>query len=72
MKSFVESGEVTPVHVAAGSGHLACLQLLVQLNGDVLARDVKQLTPIDYANINGQELCLNYLHSVICKVYSVC
>ena len=59
------SNEVTPLHIAAGCGHLACLQLLVQSGGDIMARDKRQLTPIDYANISGQDLCLNYLHDVI-------
>ncbi len=67
MKTLTDSSEITPVHIAAGTGHLACLQLLVQLGGDVLARDAKQLTPIDHANISGQELCLNYLHSILCE-----
>lgn len=63
---------MTPVHVAASAGHLACLQLLVQLGGDVLARDSKQLTPIDHANISGQELCLNYLHNILCEWVCKC
>ncbi len=59
------SYEVTPLHIASCCGHLACLQLLVQSGGDILARDLSQRTPIDYANANGQELCLKYLNEVI-------
>ena len=29
--------------------------------------DRKQFTPIDHANIHGQDLCLNYLHEVVGK-----
>ena len=59
---------MTPLHIAAGSGHLACLQLLVQLGGDIMARDTEQLTPVDYASVNGQDLCLNYLNDVLGKL----
>lgn len=65
MRSNTVSKEVTPLHIAAGSGHLACLQLLVQLGGDIMARDVEQLTPVDYASVNGQDLCLKYLNDVL-------
>ncbi len=60
--SLPVTNEVTPLHVAAGRGHLACLQLLVQSGGNVLARDKELKTPLDYA-INGRhESCLSYLH----------
>ena len=59
--SYPSSKEVTPLHIAAGSGHLGCLQLLVQLGGDIMARDTEQLTPVEYANINGCEPCFIYL-----------
>ena len=65
VRSAVSSNEVTPLHIAAGCGHLACLQLLVQSGGDIMVQDRRQLMPIDYANMNGQDLCLNYLHDVI-------
>ena len=65
MQSSDDSKNVTPLHIAAGSGHLACLQLLVQLGGDIMARDTEQLTPVDYACVNGQDLCLNYLNDVL-------
>ena len=65
MQSSDDSKNVTPLHIAAGFGHLACLQLLVQLGGDIMARDSEQLTPVDYASVNGQDLCLNYLSDVL-------
>ena len=65
--STSSSHEVTPLHVAAGLGHLACLQLLVQSGGDVLYPDNQHRTPLDYAVLNGQELCLNYLNEEIGK-----
>ena len=68
MQSSDDSKTVTPIHIAAGSGHLACLQLLVQLGGDIMARDTEQLTPVDYASVNGQDLCLNYLNGVLGKL----
>ena len=68
MQSSDDSENVTPLHIAAGSGHLACLQLLVQLGGDIMARDTEQLTPVDYASVNGQDLCLNYLNGVLGKL----
>ena len=30
-----------------------------------MAQDRRQLTPIDYANFSGQDLCLKYLNDVI-------
>lgn len=68
VRSNPNSKEVTPLHIAAGSGHLACLQLLVQLGGDIMARDTEQLTPVDYACVNGQDLCLKYLNDVLGKL----
>ena len=65
MQSSDDRENVTPLHIAAGSGHLACLQLLIQLGGDIMARDAEQLTPVDYAGANGQDLCLNYLNDVL-------
>ena len=65
MYALGNTKEVTPLHIAASLGHLACLQLLVQSGGDVLAFDNQQKTPLDYAASNGQELCLNYLHEEI-------
>ena len=62
---------VTPLHIAAGSGHLACLQLLVQLGGDIMATDTDQLTPVDYAIENSQDLCLNYLNDIL-GICSMC
>ncbi len=55
------TNEVTPLHVAAGLGHLACLQLLVQSGGDILWADNRNQSPLDYARANGQDLCFNYL-----------
>ena len=60
--SLAVTNEVTPLHVAASLGHLACLQLLVQSGGDVLAMDKDQKTPLDYARAGRQDMCLNYLH----------
>ena len=65
MQSSDDSKNVTPLHIAAGSGHLACLQLLVQLGGDIMARDTEQLTPVDYASVNGQGLCFKYLNDLL-------
>ena len=65
MTSTSGSHEVTPLHVAASLGHLACLQLLVQSGGDVLCMDSQHHTPLDYAVLNGQELCLNFLNEEI-------
>ncbi len=65
------TNEVTPIHVAAGLGHLACLQLLVQSGGDVLAMDNRQKTPLDYASLNGQDLCLNYLHNEVGECHMI-
>lgn len=58
---------VTPLHLAARHGYLACLQLLVQLGGDIMVQDKFHLTPVDYAQIHGQDLCFNYLNEVIGK-----
>ena len=63
--SYPGSKEVTPLHIAAGSGHLACLQLLVQLGGDIMARDTEQLTPMEYASINEHEPCFIYLLDIL-------
>lgn len=68
MSSTSGSHEVTPLHVAAGLGHLACLQLLVQSGGDVLCMDAQHRTPLDCAVLNGQELCLNFLNEEIGKM----
>ena len=56
---------MTPLHVAASLGHLACLQLLVQSGGDILFTDNRNRTPLDCATSNGQELCLGYLQDQI-------
>ena len=72
VRSNPSSKEVTPLHIAAGSGHLACLQLLVQLGGDIMARDTEQLTPVDYASVSGQDLCLNYLNDVLGEASGFC
>lgn len=65
IRSSLTTSEVTPLHIAALHGHLACLQLLVQLGGDIMLQDKRHLTPVDYAQINGQDLCFNYLNEVI-------
>ena len=65
MRSIDVSKNVTPLHIAAGLGHLACLQLLVQQGGNILATDAKQLTPMEYARKNGKDLCLSYLNDVL-------
>ena len=67
IRSTLSTSEVTPLHIAALHGHLACLQLLVQLGGDIMVQDRCHLTPVDYAQINGQDLCFNYLNEVIGK-----
>ena len=67
IRSTLSTSEVTPLHIAALHGHLACLQLLVQLGGDIMVQDRYHLTPVDYAQINGQDLCFNYLNEVIGK-----
>ena len=56
------SSQVTPVHVAASLGHLACLQLLVKSGGDIMALDKDHKTPLDHARTSRQDLCINYLH----------
>ena len=65
VQSSCISKNVTPLHIAASAGHLACLQLLVQLGGDIMAKDIEQLTPVDYARVSGQNPCLNYLNDVL-------
>ena len=30
-----------------------------------MVQDRRQLTPVDYAQINGQDFCFNYLNEVI-------
>jgi ankyrin repeat protein len=67
IRSTLTTSEVTPLHMAARHGHLACLQLLVQLGGDIMVQDRFHLTPVDYAQINGQDLCFNYLNEVIAQ-----
>ena len=65
MQSSDDVKNVTPLHIAAESGHLACLQLLVQQGGNILATDTEHLTPVDYAEKNGKDLCLSYLNDVL-------
>ena len=65
VKSSVSSGEITPLHVAAQHGHLACLQLLVHTGGDIMRQDRRHMTPVDYAQVHGQGLCFNFLIEII-------
>lgn len=65
VKATPASNEVTPLHVAVMCGHLACLQLLVQSGGDVMALDSNNLTASDYAIREGQMFCLGYLEEQI-------
>jgi ankyrin repeat protein len=67
IRSTLTTSEITPLHIAARHGHLASLQLLVQLGGDIMIQDKCHLTPVDYAQINGQDLCFNYLNEVIAQ-----
>ena len=65
MRATPASNEMTPLHVAVMCGHLACLQLLVQSGGDIMAQDSNKLTASDYAIREGQMFCLNYLDEQI-------
>ena len=61
IRSSSATNEVTPLHVAAKYGNLACLERLVESGGNPLAKDSLNKMPRDYAQENGQELCLEFL-----------
>ena len=61
IRSSISSGEVTPLHVAAANGNLACLETLVESGSNPLAKDAQNRLPRDHAQANGQDLCLEYL-----------
>lgn len=62
------SSEVTPVHVAAAHGHLACLQLLAHAGGSLLLQDARQFTPLDCAYLNGHDNCIAYLNEIFSEL----
>ena len=61
IRSSNATNEVTPLHIAARQGNLACLEMLVESGGNPLAKDSINKMPRDYAQENGQELCLEFL-----------
>ena len=65
VRSSPSSNEVTPLHVAAECGNLACLQLLVLSGGEVTAKDSLMRTPSSCASVSGQRLCCSYLSEVL-------
>jgi len=50
---FRDALDRTPLHVAAGSGSLECVKLLLDLGADVSAFDFSDTSPCIYAGRNG-------------------
>ena len=51
----------TPVHLAADSGQLECLRLLLECGGNHEHKDSEKKTPLDYAQKKGNTLCESLL-----------
>eukprot|EP00052_Salpingoeca_macrocollata_P021459 m.184076 g.184076 ORF g.184076 m.184076 type:complete len:363 (+) comp21537_c0_seq8:7-1095(+) len=51
----------TPIHAAAGSGHLKCLAKLVEKGAEYVVQDSRGITPEVLAKTNGHSLCADFL-----------
>ncbi|XP_037804508.1 putative ankyrin repeat protein RF_1087 [Penaeus monodon] len=56
--------ESTPVHLAAGEGHEAVLEILLDKGGDVNSKDNNGSTPLHYAARGG---CMAVVEALIQK-----
>ena len=64
----------TAVHLAAGSGQLECLRLLLEHGGSHECKDNEKKSPLDYAEKEGHTLCKSLLtkHSGKCASKMQC
>lgn len=58
---YKDMGQRTALHIAAASGHLAVLKLLVETGGDMWAKDSVGKTPLDDAVASQQDHVIDYL-----------
>ena len=55
----------TSLHLAAGNGHLACLQYLTNFGGNVHALNDNGVTPMQESSIKGQLECVRHLEDIV-------
>ena len=58
----------TPLHFAAGNGHLQCARTLLRLGADINATDTALNTPVLHAALNGRKDVVEALEELECDM----
>jgi serine/threonine-protein phosphatase 6 regulatory ankyrin repeat subunit A len=66
-----EADQRTALHIAAFSGHLACVKLLLEQGANVESRDFYGMSPLHLASSQGHADCIGQLLSVGADANSV-